>query len=132
MKYELLFENELEFRKLERALKKYNMSAYKELMFYIYPDLRNGKLIGNKIGHNLYEVELPTPDLFSKVHGMISLVYRFENNSIYLVEIRPSEILMENHRDELITYKGVLISKENASKDMFKINLLNMLNQDDD
>ena len=28
---------------------------------------------------------------------------------------------------ELATYKGVMISKENASKDMFKIDLLNML-----
>ena len=35
--------------------------------------------------------------------------------------------LLEGHQSELATYKGVMISKENASKDMFKIDLLNML-----
>ena len=29
--------------------------------------------------------------------------------------------------DEIKTYKGVMISKNNAEKDMFKIDLLNML-----
>ena len=38
--------NENEFKKLERALKKYNMLAYKKLNFEYYPDLRNGKFVG--------------------------------------------------------------------------------------
>ena len=33
-------------------------------------------------------------------------------------------ILIEGHNEELTTYKGVLISKSNAQKDIFKINLL--------
>ena len=41
--------------------------------------------------------------------------------------ITPSDILSEGHRAELATYKGVMISKENAQKDMFKIDLLNMI-----
>ena len=44
-----------------------------------------------------------------------------------LTNITPSEILLEGHQSELTTYKGVMISKNNAEKDMFKIDLLNML-----
>lgn len=53
-----------------------------------------------------------------------------ENNSIiYLKTILP-DILLEGHTSELSTYKGVMVSKSNPEKDMFKINLLNMLNRD--
>ena len=41
--------------------------------------------------------------------------------------IDPEEILTEGHQKELSTYKGVMVSKSHAEKDMFKINLLNML-----
>ena len=41
----------------------------------------------------------------------------------------PSDILLEGHMAELTTYKGVMISKNNAEKDMFKINLLNSMNK---
>ena len=43
--------NENEFKKLERALKKYNMLAFKKLNFDFYPALRNGKFLGEKIYH---------------------------------------------------------------------------------
>ena len=48
-------------------------------------------------------------------------------NTILLTNITPEEILDEGHRAELSTYKGIMISKANASKDMFKIDLLKML-----
>ena len=41
--YVLDYINENEFRKLERALKKYNMLAYKKLNFVYYPALRSGE-----------------------------------------------------------------------------------------
>ena len=41
--------------------------------------------------------------------------------------ITPEEILNEGHQKELTTYKGVMVSKSHADKDMFKINLLNMM-----
>jgi hypothetical protein len=41
--------------------------------------------------------------------------------------ITPSDILLEGHKSELETYKGIMISKENAAKDKFKIDLLKML-----
>ena len=41
--------------------------------------------------------------------------------------ITPEDILAEGHQSELVTYKGVMVSKEHAEKDIFKINLLNMI-----
>ena len=38
--------NENEYRKKERAIKKYNMLAYKKLLFDFYPSLREGNFIG--------------------------------------------------------------------------------------
>ena len=44
-----------------------------------------------------------------------------------LDKFEPLEILSEGHNSELVTYKGVMVSKQHADKDMFKINLLNMI-----
>lgn len=127
--------NENEFKKLERALKKYNMLAFKKLNFEYYPSLRNGKFVGEKVSSNkkdnteTYELKLPSDHMFSQVHGDIKLhyiVYKKEN-VVMLDTITPSDILLEGHMAELTTYKGVMISKANAEKDMFKIDLLNML-----
>ena len=38
--------NENEFRKKERAVKKYNMLAYKKLVFDFYPSFRDGNFKG--------------------------------------------------------------------------------------
>ena len=64
MKGTYLFDyvNENEFKKLERSLKKYNMLAYKKLLFEYYPSLRDGNFIGvitkedNKLGITKYEL----------------------------------------------------------------------------
>ena len=127
--------NENEFKKLERALKKYNMLAYKKLNFEYYPALRSGNFIGELISTNkkenteTYELKLPSDHMFKQVHGDVTLkyiVYKKEN-IVMLDTITPTDILLEGHMAELTTYKGVMISKANASKDMFKIDLLNML-----
>jgi len=127
--------NENEFKKLERALKKYNMLAYKKLNFEYYPELRKGNFIGELISTNkqekteTYELKLPSDSMFKQVHGDVTLKYIVykEQNVVMLDTITPTEILLEGHMAELTTYKGVMISKANASKDMFKIDLLNML-----
>ena len=46
---------------------------------------------------------------------------------IMLDTLIPEDILTEGHQSELVTYKGVMISKQHSEKDMFKINLLNMI-----
>ncbi len=127
--------NENEFKKLERAIKKYNMLAYKKLYFEYYPALKEGKFLGKLISTNQtnntssYELKLPTDAMFSKVHGDIKLYYIVYHNqkTVMLDKFEPTEILSEGHASELVTYKGVMVSKQHAEKDMFKINLLNMI-----
>lgn len=127
--------NENEFKKLERSLKKYNMLAFKKLYFEYYPALKEGKFLGEKVSENpekgteSFELKLPTNVMFSKIHGDIKLHYVVNQSErlVMLVTLTPEDILTEGHQTELTTYKGVMISKTNQEKDMFKINLLNML-----
>ena len=137
MKQTYIFEylDENDFRKKERSLRKYNMLAYKKLTFTYYPSLREGKFLGKlvstneKEGTKSYELELPTDALFQKVHGKVRVHYTIYDNKkvILLTNITPDGILEEGHRAELSTYKGVMVSKSNPEKDMFKINLLDMI-----
>ena len=127
--------NENEFRKLERSLKKYNMLAYKKLYFEYYPSLKEGKFLGevvstdSNLNTKTYELKLPTDIMFEKVHGNIKLHYIvYENEKIVMLDkLTPMDILTEGHQSELVTYKGVMVSKQHSDKDIFKINLLNML-----
>lgn len=127
--------NENDFRKLEKSVKKYNMLAYKKLVFDYYPSLKEGKMIGKLIETNnknqtkTYELKLPTNEMFAKVHGDMKLNYTvYEDKHIVLFNtITPTEILSEGHRSELSTFDGVILSKQNAERDMFKINLLKWL-----
>lgn len=127
--------NENEFNKLERSLKKYNMLAFKKLHFDFYPQLKSGNFLGELKGINqennteTYELKLPTDMLFSKVHGPIKLHYMVYKNekTVMLDKLSPEEILIEGHQTELGTYKGVMVSKKDSQKDIFKINLLNMI-----
>lgn len=133
--YMLDYVCENEYRKLERALKKYNMLAFKKLNFEYYPSLRSGKFLGElvkqnkKEGTETYELKLPSDHMFSQVHGEVTLEYTVykKENIVMLNTINPKEILIEGHQQELGTYKGIMISKANAEKDKFKIDLLNMM-----
>ena len=133
--YVLDYVNENEFKKLERAVKKYNMLAFKKLNFEYYTALRNGNFLGELVSSNkkqgteTYELKLPSDKMFTKIHGEVKLIYTVHKKelTVLLDTITPSEILLEGHMSELTTYKGIMISKANASKDMFKIDLLNML-----
>lgn len=137
MKSTYLFDyiNENEFKKLERSLKKYNMLAFKKLYFEYYPSLKEGKFLGEVTSCNeelqttTYELKLPTDTMFAKVHGTIKLHYIVYNieKIVMLDTFTPTDILTEGHQSELVTYKGVMVSKEHSEKDMFKINLLNMI-----
>ena len=129
------YENENDFRKKERTVRKYNMYAYKKLNFEYYPEIRSGNFLGElvsvskKDNTKSYELKLPTDKLFAQVHGEIRLHYTVyeDNHIVLLTNITPEGILEEGHRAELSTYKGVMISKTHPEKDMFKVNLLSML-----
>ncbi len=129
--------NENEFRKKERAIKKYNMLAYKKLLFDYYPSLREGNFLGVLVSSNdkemidKYELTLPTDQTFTKVYGHITLHYSVytKNKTIILETLTPEDILTEGHQKELTTYKGVIVSKSHKDLDMFKINLLNSIDK---
>ncbi|MFV0250072.1 MAG: hypothetical protein ACK5HP_03465 [Bacilli bacterium] len=137
MKENYLFDytNENEFHKLERSLKKYNMLAYKKLYFEFYPSLKDGNRLGELVSTNSenrtfkYQLKLPTDTLFARVHGNIMLHYIvYETEKIIMLDkLTPEDILTEGHQSELVTYKGVMVSKQHSDKDIFKINLLNMI-----
>ena len=142
MKQNYIFEyvNENEYRKQERSVRKYNMLAYKKLTFDYYQKLRNGEFLGKLVDETdegngtgkikNYVLILPADEMFVKVHGEINLRYSVytDKNVVLLSSISTRDgILDEGHRAELKAYKGVMISKANPEKDMFKINLLNML-----
>lgn len=129
--------NENEYKKLERALKKYNMLAFKKLNFEYYPSLRNGEFLGELLSSDkknnteTYELKLPSDHLFTQVHGEVKLryiVYK-DQNIVMLDTILPTDILLEGHVAELTTYKGVMISKANADKDKFMINLFSAMDK---
>lgn len=133
IKYIFEYENENEFKKLESALKKYNMLAWKKLYFEYYPKIKSGQFLGDvqvtEGGFTFYNLKLPTDAIFVKVHGEVSLHYKVDmaNKKIVIISLSPEKILSEGHQSELVTYKGVMVSKEEKEKDMFKINLLNMI-----
>ncbi len=134
-KYIIEYTNENEFRKYENSLKKYNMLAYKKMHLEYLPQLKEGKFLGKLVSTNqennskTYELKLPTDIMFEKVHGDILLHYVVyeDKKTIVLDKLSPEHILREGHQSELTTYKGVMVSKQNAEKDIFKINLLNMI-----
>jgi len=111
------------------------MLAYKKLMFEHYQSFKEGEFKGVIVSKNTnegiikYELKLPTDAMFAKVYQDIILHYTvYENQRIIMLNnITPDDILTEGHQKELTTYKGVPVSKSHAEKDMFKINLLNML-----
>ena len=129
--------NENEFKKKERTLKKYNMLAYKKLIFDCVPELRKGNFQGyitykdEKENIIKYEHKLPTDRMFSQEHGDIKLLYTVYKNqkTILLDTLIPEEILTEGCK-ELSTYKSKMLSNSNADRDMFKINLLTSIRRD--
>ncbi|MEG0995279.1 MAG: hypothetical protein RSE91_04880, partial [Bacilli bacterium] len=64
------YQNENEYKKKERSVRKYNMLAYKKLTFDYYPALRTGNFLGKlvsvskKNNSKTFELKLPTDALF--------------------------------------------------------------------
>ena len=104
--YVIEYLNENEFRKKERSVKKYNMLAYKKLIFDYYPSLRDGNFKGVVVEENKkdnilkYELTLPTDIMFKKVHGDIVLHYSvYKNQNIIMLDtLTPEDILNEGHQ----------------------------------
>ena len=132
------YNNKDEFRELERALKKYNMLAFRKLHFEYYPSLRRGKFLGDLIDSNeeehteTYELKLPSDLLFTQVHGEIKVEYKvlYNEKRIILITIKPKDVLLDGHVAELNRYKGVMNSKRDGEIDDFMINLFSVSSDD--
>lgn len=109
------------FNKLLKTLKTYNMSAYKDYIFKFVPELKLGKVLGNKVDKDTYEYELPCDELFKRVHGKLKVLYRINGNVITMLTIEPTDILHKCASRLLDTYKGVVIT---GPKDKFKVDLV--------
>ena len=125
--------DEYDYGSKERTLRKYNKLAHKKLLFDYYPELKSGNFLGNLVSStdevDNYELRIETDMMFEKVHGEIKLHYSVYKNKriVLLTNITPEDILNEAYSRELDTYKGVIVSKSNPNKDIFKVNLINML-----
>ena len=127
--YVLNYSNEQDFKKRERVLKKYNMLAYKKLMFEVYPLMRQGEFTGTLVDYNkkeevkTYEFLLPN-----------DYVFNFEGvKLIYAVYTRKKEIMLNaiTISDEFlnkcnnIIYNDDSISIDNDDQYIFNVELVN-------
>ena len=111
--------DENEYKKKERALRKYFMRNYKNLIFEVYPTLkREGKIDGK------YEVDLLLGELFEKVYGKPKLLFSVRNDVAILEDIYPGELFLDLNNVECPTYKGVPYRNK---KDLEKIRIAERL-----
>jgi hypothetical protein len=101
-----------------RSLRKYNMVGYKQIIFKD----RIIDLEFNKVNNDLYVADLKTDRIFKDVYGtcQVYATYNDENNSIKVLYIEPSDLLLAGFMKTLNTYVG---TPYRDSKDLFKIKL---------
>ena len=130
--YVIEYLNENEFRKKERAVKKYNMLAYKKLIFEFYPNFREGKFNGVVVSKNTtegitkYELKLPidSDSTLSDMNENFTLHYVvYETKDLVILDT----ITPETYQIGLNSYKGVAINKANTER-VYRVNLLSSLN----
>ena len=113
----ILFNNENDFKKKLRSLKRYCPRAYKEVIFNFKNTLNNDQ-------DGLYKKTLTTSKEFRFIYGQIEIVYQVKKNIITIITINPSQFLLDGYVEELKTYKGVFYRN---SQDKFKIDLFNSM-----
>lgn len=96
-----------------KSLKKYCPQAYKYLIFTFKKECSNQY-------DGLYEIDLPTTEEFKFVYGQIKLIYKIKSKKIMLIDLMPSDFLMDGHNYDLEVYKSIYYRN---SKDKFKIDL---------
>lgn len=111
----VVYLDENDFIKKQRALQKYFTKCYKYLIFKAIPKLKEP----NKID-GIYEVELPSEELFKKIYGPMKLKFSVQNDIAVLEDIVPGDYLINCYMRDLPVYKGI---PYNSEKDLFKIKL---------
>lgn len=112
----LTYLDENEYKKKERALRKYFMKNYKYLIFKVYPKLKKEN---KKDGS--YEITLPTNEIFKRVYGDLKLKFSVKDDIATIEDLEPGELLMNCFFRELPVYKG---TPYNTKKDLKKIKMV--------
>ena len=112
----LTYLDENDFRKKERALRKYFMRNYKYLIFDFYP-----KLIHEGKKDGIYEVKLNTNKLFESVYGEMKLQFSVKKDVAVLEDITPGDFLLDLYEKEIPCYKGIPYRNK---KDLEKIKIM--------
>lgn len=121
------YEDENAFNKLTKALKMYNMFAYKDFIFNLMYQLRAGKMVGYEIEPDIWRCDLQSDKIFEFVYGKMYFTYRVEDGyRVVLLDMEPKDFLLDGHAKQLPTYKGVPIR---GPKDRFKIDLYFSMNK---
>lgn len=107
------------YRKKKKALARYFRRNYKYLSMKVIPALgKEGKKDG------IYEIYLPTEELFEKVYGKIYLHFSVKNDVAIIEDILPNDILISCYEKDLPTYKGIPYE---TIKDLKKIKIVERL-----
>ena len=106
--------DENDFIKKYKALKRYCYKSYKFLAFHI-KDFPGSEQEGT------YVVDIPTDEIFKRVHGQIRLKYSVKNNVVIVEDLEPSNFFLEGYMYDLETYKGIPYRND---RDKFKIDLV--------
>lgn len=115
----ITYVDENDFKKKQRALRRYFMKTYKYFIFKFIPTLKKeGKADGK------YEVELPTDKLFKKVYGPIKVLFSVKKDVTILEDIIPDEFLIKCFEKDLPIYKGIPYC---TKKDLQKIKIAERL-----
>lgn len=109
------------YKKLEKGLSRYFRRAYKYLIFEVASKLKQP----NKMD-GIYELELPTDELFEKVYGKMLLKFRVKDDIAIIEDIQPRDILLKCFERDLPIYKGI---PYDTKKDLCKIKIMEGLCQ---
>lgn len=115
----IIYLDENLYRKKKKALARYFRRNYKYLSMKVIPTLEKE---GKKDG--VYEIYLPTEELFEKVYGKIYLHFSVKNDVAIIEDILPNDILISCYEKDLPTYKGIPYE---TIKDLKKIKIAERL-----
>ena len=106
----IIYQNEMEFKRICSNLEKLNESIYHELVDNYLLALQKGEYIGKKIEKDKYEISLVKDPLFKNIYGPLKLTYRVKNGMVLIIGIYPNRILLSDKK--IVSYKEVPIFED--------------------
>ena len=125
-RYKIKYANENRFNSFIRALKLYNMKAYKEFIFIYLPNMRQGIFEAERNESGVYKQQLTADRIFEFVFGKVYVSYIVEDNIITLLTVEPEKFLDCGRKVLLPTYKGCPIT---CARDKFLVDFFFVKNK---